>query len=141
MSSQQSLIPLESFPLSPHWSFEPGDISRIESLLDIPAQPKPILSLPWRKKSTTRQPYKAGDPIFLGGPSIPFTFEGFTGKRCRNAAGENVEMALFQNRTIAGPTYSFNLPLYPGRVIESNQAPTHSSFWGILKEYLGGCFH
>ena len=140
MSSQQSLIPVASYPLSPYWSFEPRDIRRVERLFDIPAQPKPILSLPWRKKHITRQPYEAGDPLFLGGSSIPFIFEGFTGSRSRNAAGEDVEMALFQTNNNIGPIYSFTLLLYPGETIKLNETSTHSSFWGTLKGYIGGCF-
>ena len=141
MSSQQSLIPVTSYLLSSHWSLEPGDIRQIENHLNLPAAPKPILSIPWWKKPTTCQPYKAGDPIFLGRDSIPCTFEGFTGRRSRNIAGEYVQMASFQTCSNVHPVYNFNILLYPGEVIELNQTSTHSSFWRYLRGYLGGCFH
>src|SRR3979490_3460509 len=112
MSSQQSHIPVASYPLSSHWSLEPEDIKQIKNHLSLPAAPKPILSLPWSKKPTTRQPYEAGDPIFLGRDSIPCTFEGFTGRCSCNIAGEYVLMASFQTCSNVHPVYNFDIPLY-----------------------------
>src|SRR3979490_1030859 len=140
-SSQQSLVPLKSHPLSSHWFFEPRDIKRIEELFDIPARPTPILSLPWQKEPTTHQPYEAGDPIFLGGSPTPFMFKGFTRMRFHNTTGECAEMALFQTSSNVNPVYSFSLLLYRKVTIKSSQTSTHSLFWDALKGYLGGCFH
>src|SRR3979490_764808 len=45
-SSQQSLIPLESYPLSSHWFFEPRDIKRIKELLIYQPDPHPFYPFP-----------------------------------------------------------------------------------------------
>src|SRR3979490_3615197 len=79
--------------------------------------------------------------IFLGGSPTPFMFEGFTGMRSRNIAGEYAEMALFQTSSNVNPLYSFSLPLYRKVAIKSSQTSTHSSVWDALKGSLGGCFH
>src|SRR3979490_104556 len=117
MSSQQNLIPLQPITtlLSLHWSIDSEDIKQVKKHLKLPTRPRPILFFPWWKRPSTHQSYDIGDPILLGANLLPCTFEGFTRRTSRNAAGEDMQEVSFQTFSHIHPTYDFTLPLYHRR--------------------------
>ena len=99
----QPPMPLDTVPstLSSKWSLDSNDYN--------PPR-KPLRSyLPNLRLKTARRSYPLGDPIFHRQSLIPYTFEGFTGNKTTNEAGETGYEARFRRHPVYAPPYQDSL--------------------------------
>jgi hypothetical protein len=146
MQEQHISIPMH--PLrSPHSTQTLRSTWSDHGIIELPA-PIP-LQRSWPCASRTasaiiHQSYNIGDPIFLGDGTddcihVPYTFEGFEGRRVFDAVGKESRRVIFQSPGYIDPPQRPVFTFYPGEDDSQSQVSSYASFWRIVAECVGRC--
>jgi hypothetical protein len=118
------------------WSLESDSLKHTIDSPQSPTRPARAL-LPFRRsQAPKRQTYYLGDPVFIGDPPTPYTFQGWGTRRSRGDAGEITRDAVFRAPGLLPPYEEITLTLHRDEQTVPRQPSPLSQLWRRIRRHF-----